>query len=103
MNSSRFRHFDFSHKPRLPGAYPHRLAEEYAMLDVMSGGRLPYQKPHPNIYVVGSGTEDTVQYAAEKSYGYSQVFTPIDKHFAMQREGANRPNRVRATAVGIGV
>ena len=117
--------------------YPHRLAEEYAMLDVMSGGRLecafplgtgmeywvnplnptnarerfresmgvlmqawtkpgptrfdgefyhykylnpfplPYQKPHPKIYVVGSGGEDTVQYAAEKGYGYSQVFTPI--------------------------
>jgi alkanesulfonate monooxygenase SsuD/methylene tetrahydromethanopterin reductase-like flavin-dependent oxidoreductase (luciferase family) len=106
--------------------YPHRLAEEYAMLDVMSGGRLecafplgtgmeywvnpinpsfargrfregmdvlmqawtqpgptrfdgeffqykylnpfptPYQKPHPKIYVVGSGTEETVNYAAEK-------------------------------------
>lgn len=117
--------------------YPHRLAEEYAMLDVMSGGRLecafplgtgmeywvnpinpsfarerfregmeilmqawtqpgptrydgkfhqykylntfplPYQKPHPKIYVVGSGTEETLNYAAEKGYGYSQVFTPI--------------------------
>jgi alkanesulfonate monooxygenase SsuD/methylene tetrahydromethanopterin reductase-like flavin-dependent oxidoreductase (luciferase family) len=117
--------------------YPHRLAEEYAMLDVMSGGRLecafplgtgmeywvnpinpvfarerfresmdillqawtrpgptsydgqfyqykylnpfptPYQKPHPKIYVVGSGTEDTIQYAAEKGFGYSQVFTPV--------------------------
>jgi alkanesulfonate monooxygenase SsuD/methylene tetrahydromethanopterin reductase-like flavin-dependent oxidoreductase (luciferase family) len=117
--------------------YPHRLAEEYAMLDVISGGRLecafplgtgmeywvnpinpvfarerfresmdilmqawtrpgpttydgefyqykylnpfptPYQKPHPKIYVVGSGTEDTIQYAAEKGFGYSQVFTPV--------------------------
>jgi alkanesulfonate monooxygenase SsuD/methylene tetrahydromethanopterin reductase-like flavin-dependent oxidoreductase (luciferase family) len=117
--------------------YPHRLAEEYAMLDVMSGGRLecafplgtgmeywvnpinpvfarerfresmdilmqawtrpgpttydgefyqykylnpfptPYQKPHPKIYMVGSGTEDTIQYAAEKGFGYSQVFTPV--------------------------
>jgi alkanesulfonate monooxygenase SsuD/methylene tetrahydromethanopterin reductase-like flavin-dependent oxidoreductase (luciferase family) len=129
--------------------YPHRLAEEYAMLDVMSGGRLecafplgtgmeywvnpvnpstarerfreamdilmqawtqpgptrydgrfyqykvlnpfplPYQKPHPKIYVVGSGTEDTIQYAAEKGFGYSQVFTPIPqqlKSFANYRE-----------------
>jgi alkanesulfonate monooxygenase SsuD/methylene tetrahydromethanopterin reductase-like flavin-dependent oxidoreductase (luciferase family) len=117
--------------------YPHRLAEEYAMLDVMTGGRIecafplgtgmeywvnpvnpvtarrryreamdvliqawtqpgptrfdgefyqykylnpfptPYQKPHPKIYVVGSGTEDTIRYAAEKGFGYSQVFTPI--------------------------
>jgi len=27
--------------------------------------------------VVGSGTEDTIQYAAEKGFGYSQVFTPV--------------------------
>jgi len=133
--------------------YPHRLAEEYAMLDVMSGGRLecafplgtgmeywvnpinpsfarerfregmdilmqawtqpgptrydgkfhqykylnpfplPYQKPHPKIYVVGSGTEETLNYAAEKGYGYSQVFTPIAsqlKSFESYREIAVR-------------
>jgi alkanesulfonate monooxygenase SsuD/methylene tetrahydromethanopterin reductase-like flavin-dependent oxidoreductase (luciferase family) len=117
--------------------YPHRLAEEYAMLDVMSGGRLecafplgtgmeywvnpvnpstarerfreamdilvqawtqpgptkydgrfyqykylnpfptPYQKPHPKIYIVGSGSEETVEFAAEKGFGYSQVFVPL--------------------------
>jgi alkanesulfonate monooxygenase SsuD/methylene tetrahydromethanopterin reductase-like flavin-dependent oxidoreductase (luciferase family) len=116
---------------------PHRLAEEYAMLDVMSGGRLEcafplgtgmeywvnpvnpvtararfreamdvliqawtkpgpsrydgefyqykylnvfpttYQKPHPKIYIVGSGTEETINYAAEQGFGYSQVFTPV--------------------------
>jgi alkanesulfonate monooxygenase SsuD/methylene tetrahydromethanopterin reductase-like flavin-dependent oxidoreductase (luciferase family) len=133
--------------------YPHRLAEEYAMLDVMSGGRLecafplgtgmeywvnplnptnarerfresmevlmqawtqpgptrfdgdfyhykylnpfplPYQKPHPKIYIVGSGTEETVNYAAEKGYGYSQVFTPIPaqlKSFENYRAAAAR-------------
>jgi alkanesulfonate monooxygenase SsuD/methylene tetrahydromethanopterin reductase-like flavin-dependent oxidoreductase (luciferase family) len=133
--------------------YPHRLAEEYAMLDVMSGGRLecafplgtgmeywvnpvnpsharerfreamdilmqawtqpgptrydgrfyqykvlnpfplPYQQPHPRIYVVGSGTEDTVEYAAEKGFGYSQVFTPIAQQltsFANYRETTAR-------------
>jgi alkanesulfonate monooxygenase SsuD/methylene tetrahydromethanopterin reductase-like flavin-dependent oxidoreductase (luciferase family) len=133
--------------------YPHRLAEEYAMLDVMSGGRLecafplgtgmeywvnpvnpsyarerfreamdilmqawtqpgptrydgrfyqykvlnpfplPYQKPHPRIYVVGTGTEDTIQYAAEKGFGYSQVFTPIAqqlKSFANYRDTMTR-------------
>jgi len=133
--------------------YPHRLAEEYAMLDVMSGGRLecafplgtgmeywvnpvnpsyarerfreamdilmqawtqpgptrydgrfyqykvlnpfplPYQKPHPRIYIVGTGTEDTIQYAAEKGFGYSQVFTPIAqqlKSFAKYRDTMTR-------------
>jgi alkanesulfonate monooxygenase SsuD/methylene tetrahydromethanopterin reductase-like flavin-dependent oxidoreductase (luciferase family) len=120
--------------------YPNRLAEEYAMLDVMSGGRLelafplgtgmeywanatqlnpatararfresmdvvlkawtedgpttfdgeffnyrylnvwprPYQKPHPPIYVVGTGSPSTMAYAAEKGYGYSVVFIPIE-------------------------
>ena len=133
--------------------YPHRLAEEYAMLDVMSGGRLecafplgtgmeywvnpinpsfarerfregmdilmqawtqpgptrydgkfhqykylnpfplPYQKPHPKIYVVGSGTEDTIQYAAQMGLGYSQVFTPVAqqlKSFESYRQTAVR-------------
>jgi alkanesulfonate monooxygenase SsuD/methylene tetrahydromethanopterin reductase-like flavin-dependent oxidoreductase (luciferase family) len=114
--------------------YPNRLAEEYAMLDVMSGGRLevafplgtgmeywansvnpatararfrdgldvifqawtqpgptsysgdfynyrylnpwptPYQKPHPPAYVVGSGSEETVELAAELGLGYSVAF-----------------------------
>jgi hypothetical protein len=39
--------------------------------------RTPYQKPYPKIYVVGSGIEDKIQYAAEKGFGYSQVFTPV--------------------------
>ena len=116
---------------------PHRVAEEYAMIDVMSGGRVevavplgtgmeyfvnpvnpsfarerfreamdllvqawtqpgptryegrfyqykylnpfptPYQKPHPKIYIVGSGSEDTIEFAAEKGFGYSQVFVPL--------------------------
>jgi alkanesulfonate monooxygenase SsuD/methylene tetrahydromethanopterin reductase-like flavin-dependent oxidoreductase (luciferase family) len=131
--------------------YPHRLAEEYAMLDVMSGGRLecafplgtgmeywvnpvnpstarerfreamdilvqawtqpgptkydgrfyqykylnpfptPYQKPHPKIYIVGSGSEETVEFAAEKGFGYSQVFVPLApqlKVFQSYREQA---------------
>jgi alkanesulfonate monooxygenase SsuD/methylene tetrahydromethanopterin reductase-like flavin-dependent oxidoreductase (luciferase family) len=116
--------------------YPNRLAEEYAMLDVMSGGRLevafplgtgmeywanavnpatararfregldvifkawtqpgpmgyngefynyrylnpwptPYQKPYPPAYIVGSGSEETVELAAELGLGYSVVFIP---------------------------
>ncbi|MPZ59362.1 MAG: LLM class flavin-dependent oxidoreductase [Rhizobiales bacterium] len=133
--------------------YPHRLAEEYAMLDVMSGGRVecafplgtgmeywvnpvnpstarerfreamdvlmqawtqpgptrydgrfyqykylnpfppPYQKPHPKIYIVGSGSEETIAYAAEKGFGYSQVFVPLApqlKSFQNYREIAAR-------------
>ena len=117
--------------------YPNRLAEEYAMLDVMSGGRLriafplgtgmeywanavnpadrpgplprvdrhhpaaagprtarisysgdfytyrylnpwpkPMQKPHPECYIVGTGSPETIELAAELGFGYSVVFIP---------------------------
>jgi alkanesulfonate monooxygenase SsuD/methylene tetrahydromethanopterin reductase-like flavin-dependent oxidoreductase (luciferase family) len=115
---------------------PNRLAEEYAILDVMSKGRLeiafplgtgmeywsnpvnpatarekfkeslkimlqawtqdgpttyygnfytyrflnpwprPYQKPHPPCYIVGTGSPETVEIAAELGFGYSSVFVP---------------------------
>ena len=116
--------------------YPNRLAEEYAMLDVMSGGRLkvafplgtgmeywanavnpatararfresidvilrcwtddgpqtyagdfytyrylnpwpgPVQKPHPECFLVGTGSPETIELAAELGFGYSVVFIP---------------------------
>jgi len=116
--------------------YPNRLAEEYAMLDVMSGGRLeiaiplgtgmeywantvnpatararfresidvmlqcwtqdgptqfngefytyrylnpwpkPMQKPYPKAYIVGTGSPETIELAAEYGFGYSVVFIP---------------------------
>ena len=116
--------------------YPNRLAEEYAMLDVMSGGRLriafplgtgmeywansvnpatararfresidvilrcwtedgpqayagdfytyrylnpwpkPIQQPHPECYIVGTGSPETIELAAELGFGYSVVFIP---------------------------
>ena len=130
---------------------PNRVAEEYAMLDVMSGGRMefgfplgtgmeywsnaahtdpvtararfreglqvvlkawtepgpqhfegehfhyrylniwprPFQQPHPRIYIMGSGSLETVELAAEFGAGYSVVFTPIAQQlraFEMLRE-----------------
>lgn len=118
--------------------HPNRLAEEYAMLDVLSRGRLvcafplgtgmeywgnaasinpttararfresmdiivkawtedgptqyegefyryrylnvwpkPYQRPHPPIYVVGSGSPETLDYAASHGFGYQMVMVP---------------------------
>jgi alkanesulfonate monooxygenase SsuD/methylene tetrahydromethanopterin reductase-like flavin-dependent oxidoreductase (luciferase family) len=116
--------------------YPNRLAEEYAMLDVMSNGRLevafplgtgmeywshpinpanararhneaiecilqawsedgpttfageffhyrylnpwprPQQKPHPKIYIVGSGSPESMEFAAKLGVGYTVAFTP---------------------------
>ena len=113
---------------------PNRLAEEYAMLDVMSNGRLevafplgtgmeywanpvnpatardkyresleiilqawsedgptphygthytyrflnpwprPMQRPHPPCYIVGTGSPETIEIAAELGFGYASVF-----------------------------
>jgi alkanesulfonate monooxygenase SsuD/methylene tetrahydromethanopterin reductase-like flavin-dependent oxidoreductase (luciferase family) len=131
--------------------YPNRVAEEYALLDVMSGGRMeyafplgtgmeywanegtinpttararfresldiiirawtedgpfrydgdfytyrylnlwpkPYQKPHPRCFIVGTGSEETVQLAVDYGMGYSIVFVPIKNQlraFARLRE-----------------
>jgi len=114
--------------------YPNRLAEEYAMLDVLSQGRLevafplgtgmeywanpinpatararyresidiilqawtqegptsyygdfytyrylnpwprPFQKPHPPCYIVGTGSPETIDIAAQLGFGYASVF-----------------------------
>ena len=134
-------------------SWPSRVAEEYAMLDVMSNGRMefgfplgtgmeywsnagqlnpttararfrenlgvilktwtedgpvrhdgefynyrflnvwprPMQKPHPKIYIVGSGSQETVDVATDFRAGYSIVFTPIEqqlKAMANFREAA---------------
>lgn len=129
-------------------SYPNRIAEEYAMLDVMTAGRMeyafplgtgmeywsnagqvnptrararfreglevilqawteegpsrfdgeffnyrylnpwpkPYQKPYPKLFIVGSGSQETVELAAELGMGYSIVFTPIPSQLrAFQR------------------
>jgi alkanesulfonate monooxygenase SsuD/methylene tetrahydromethanopterin reductase-like flavin-dependent oxidoreductase (luciferase family) len=142
-------------------AYPNRVAEEYAMLDVLSGGRMeyafplgtgmeywanasqvdpasararfresldvilqawtregpfsydgdfynyrflnpwptPYQKPHPKIFIVGSGSTETVELAVEHGAGYSIVFVPVEaqlRAFARMRELAAERGRTVA-------
>jgi alkanesulfonate monooxygenase SsuD/methylene tetrahydromethanopterin reductase-like flavin-dependent oxidoreductase (luciferase family) len=37
----------------------------------------PFQKPHPKMYIVGSGSAETVELAVEFETGYSVVFVPI--------------------------
>jgi len=130
--------------------YPNRLAEEYAMLDVMSEGRLevafplgtgmeywanpinpttarerhresiaiilqawtqdgptkffgefytyrflnpwprPYQKPHPPCYIVGTGSPETVELAAELDFGYSAVFVTKQRALELNRKLGER-------------
>jgi len=132
---------------------PNRLAEEYAMLDVLSNGRLeialplgtgmeywanpfnpatararfresvdimiqawtedgpssyqgefynyrylnvwpkPMQKPYPKLAIVGTGSPETIEFAAQRGWGYASVFVPTAqqvKTFAAMREMSAR-------------
>jgi alkanesulfonate monooxygenase SsuD/methylene tetrahydromethanopterin reductase-like flavin-dependent oxidoreductase (luciferase family) len=140
--------------------YPNRLAEEYAMLDVMSSGRLrvafplgtgmeywanavnpatararfresleiilkcwtedgpqsyagdfysylylnpwpkPVQKPHPECYIVGTGSPETIELAAELGFGYSVCHPDrvqlkvFDRTRAARLRARNHPDKV---------
>jgi alkanesulfonate monooxygenase SsuD/methylene tetrahydromethanopterin reductase-like flavin-dependent oxidoreductase (luciferase family) len=134
--------------------YPNRLAEEYAMLDVMSRGRLevafplgtgmeywanpvnpatarerhkesieiimkawtedgpmshygdfytyrflnpwvrPLQRPHPPCYIVGTGSPETIELAAQLGFGYSAVFV-TKKRAGAQQQSARALGRPR--------
>jgi alkanesulfonate monooxygenase SsuD/methylene tetrahydromethanopterin reductase-like flavin-dependent oxidoreductase (luciferase family) len=134
---------------------PNRLAEEYAILDVMSKGRLeiafplgtgmeywsnagnpatarekfkeslkiilqawkedgptthygqfytyrflnpwprPYQRPHPPCYIVGTGSPETIEIAAELGFGYASVFVTQQRAYEL-----NENLRQRASTYG---
>ena len=60
----------------------------------------PYQKPHPKLFVVGSGSMETVELALDFGLGYSIVFVPIPlqlKAFETMRELAAERGRTVAT------
>ncbi|HLC43153.1 MAG TPA: LLM class flavin-dependent oxidoreductase [Methylomirabilota bacterium] len=150
--------------------YPNRLAEEYAMLDVLSAGRLevafplgtgmeywsnpanlnpttcrdrfreaidiiikawtedgpstydgefysyrylnvwpkPYQKPHPKVYIVGTGSPETLQLTAERGFGYASVFVPttqqVRSFYELREKAATyghtiRPDQIIVNAI----
>jgi alkanesulfonate monooxygenase SsuD/methylene tetrahydromethanopterin reductase-like flavin-dependent oxidoreductase (luciferase family) len=147
--------------------YPNRLAEEYAMLDVLSGGRLevafplgtgmeywahpinpttarqryresldiilkswtedgpqqyygdfytyrflnpwpkPLQKPHPPCYIVGTGSPETIELAAELGFGYSAVFVTREKarelNEKLRERSAHYGHQIRPEQMPLGV
>jgi alkanesulfonate monooxygenase SsuD/methylene tetrahydromethanopterin reductase-like flavin-dependent oxidoreductase (luciferase family) len=58
----------------------------------------PLQQPHPKLYIVGSGSKETVTLAADHCAGYSIVFTPIGLVDGRLDRGElrRRPRRARA-------
>ena len=38
----------------------------------------PYQKPHPPIWMPSQGSQETIEFAAERRYPYMQVFSPFE-------------------------
>ncbi len=70
---------------------PLRVAEEIAMLDVLSGGRIisgfvrgtgmeyfSYQQPPP-IWLPGTASMETIDFAAKHKYPYMTVFMPMNQ------------------------
>ena len=55
----------------------------------------PYQQPHPPCYIVGTGSPETVELAAELGFGYSAVFVTKQKALEL-----NRKLRERAASYG---
>ncbi len=147
--------------------YPNRLAEEYAMLDVMSGGRIqvafplgtgmeywvhpispvtarerfreaiaiirkcwtedgptsfagdfytyhylntwvrPVQKPHPPCFLVGSGSPETIDLAAELGWGYTCVFVThkrqVELFRTLEDKAAKHGHAIRSNQLPLGI
>ncbi|HWW48797.1 MAG TPA: LLM class flavin-dependent oxidoreductase [Xanthobacteraceae bacterium] len=147
--------------------YPNRLAEEYAMLDVLSKGRLevafplgtgmeywcnpinpttarerhkesieiilkawteegptshygdfytyrflnswprPYQQPHPPCYIVGTGSPETIELAAQFGFGYSAVFVTreraLELNNKLRQRSAELGKQIRPDQMPLGV
>jgi alkanesulfonate monooxygenase SsuD/methylene tetrahydromethanopterin reductase-like flavin-dependent oxidoreductase (luciferase family) len=52
---------------------------------------LPYQKPHPPIWIPSQGSSDTIEWTAKMKYTYCQTFSPsnvVARFFDMYREQA---------------
>ena len=56
---------------------PTRYDGEFYTYRYLNVWPTPFQKPHPPCFIVGTGSEETVQLAVDYGLGYSIVFVPI--------------------------
>jgi alkanesulfonate monooxygenase SsuD/methylene tetrahydromethanopterin reductase-like flavin-dependent oxidoreductase (luciferase family) len=56
---------------------PFRWVGQYYKYNYVNPWPRPLQKPHPPIWLPGTGSLETVDYAAEKRYPFMMVFSPV--------------------------
>ncbi len=74
-----------------PGPFPYE--GKHYQFDYVNPWPLPYQKPHPPIWIPSQGSADTIRWAAKMGYTYCQTLSPIAtvaKFFDMYREEAKK-------------
>jgi len=57
---------------------PFRWEGKHYQYRVVNPWMLPIQKPHPPVWVPGTGSPETVQWAARNRYTYAAFLTPLD-------------------------
>jgi alkanesulfonate monooxygenase SsuD/methylene tetrahydromethanopterin reductase-like flavin-dependent oxidoreductase (luciferase family) len=67
----------------------------------------PLQKPHPPCYLVGTGSPETIELAAELGFGYSAVFITREKarelNQKLRERSAHHGHQVRPDQLPMGV
>jgi alkanesulfonate monooxygenase SsuD/methylene tetrahydromethanopterin reductase-like flavin-dependent oxidoreductase (luciferase family) len=74
-----------------PGPFEH--AGRHYQFRYVNPWPLPYQKPHPPVWIPSQGSATTIRWAAERRYTYCQTLSPIAtvaRFFQMYREEAER-------------
>ena len=56
---------------------PFEFVGKYYHFKYVNPWPLPYQKPHPPIWVPSQGSKDTIEWAARMKYTYCQTLSPI--------------------------
>ena len=72
-----------------PGPFEH--AGKHFHFRYVNPWPLPYQKPHPPIWIPSQGSSDTIQWTAKMKYTYCQTFSPrnvVTRFFDMYRQQA---------------
>jgi alkanesulfonate monooxygenase SsuD/methylene tetrahydromethanopterin reductase-like flavin-dependent oxidoreductase (luciferase family) len=67
----------------------------------------PYQQPHPPCYIVGTGSPETIELAAERGFGYSAVFVTrqraLELNNKLRERAAHFGNKIRPDQLPLGV